>query len=298
MSNIYNDSPVTIEQYLGLKNLKPDTEGVYHPFDTEYGYAQNAITYEKFQQMPIDIVIASLPEHIESFKVLAENHPNKPKLIYQVGNAWTIQEGSAKNILASAIIPNVPSDINIVTYHQEFDLDNFYFQEPQPNRKIYSFINCLNTAQHYTEDWLGFLELEGMMPDWEFKSFGGSCRDGAMNGTKALANKMREANFIFHVKRGGDGMGHAWHNAFAVGRPVITRFSDYKDKLGGLLFEDGVTGIDIENLSTEEVKEKIEYYCAPIRYEYLCQEAHRRFEEVVNFDKEFEKIKVFLTNLK
>src|ERR1035437_8416380 len=121
MAEIYLNSPVTIEQYLGIKGNLED--GVYKVWDEEYDYFQNAITYDKFMDLPIDIVIASLPEHIQSFQVLCENHPNKPKLIYQVGNHWTIEEGKADNMLASAIIQNVPPEVNIVTYHQEFDLN-------------------------------------------------------------------------------------------------------------------------------------------------------------------------------
>lgn len=297
MAEIYKNSPVTIEQYLGIKDLKPDNEGIYHPYDEEYGYEQNAITLEKFYQLPIDIVIASLPEHIASFRVLCENHFNKPKLIYQVGNAWTIQEGSAKNILASAIIKDIPPDTHIVTYHQEFDLKNFYFEKPRPLRKIHSFINCFNTAEHYEKDWIEFEQLERMMTDWDFKSFGGSCRDGAMNGTVALANKMREANFIYHVKKYGDGYGHIIHNAFAVGRPVITRISDYKGKLAEPLLEDGVTCIDLDKHSLEEVY-LILASMPPKNYEWVCQQVHKRFLEQVDFNADSIKIKKFLENLK
>ena len=295
MAEIYLNSPVTIEQYLGIHD-EPDSEGIYHPWDGEYECAQNAITYDKFMELPIDIVIASLPEHIKSFQVLCENHPNKPKLIYQIGNNWSIQEGSAQNILASAKIANVPEGTNIVTYHQEFDLENFYFSEPQPNRKIYSFINCYASAEHYIEDWMNFCDLEGNMPGWEFRSFGGSCRDGAISGTKNLANKMREANFTYCVKKFGDGYGHILHNSFALGRPLITRIADYKGKLAEPLLEDGETCFDVDKYTVEELADKIANI-APHQYQYMVQQVRERFEKYVNFDKETEDIKLFLDKL-
>ena len=296
MAEIYLNSPFTINQYLGIQG-EPDSKGIYHYWDTEYDYFQNAITYDKFMSLPIDIVIASVPEHIQSFGVLCENHPNHPKLIYQVGNHWTIEEGKADNMLASAIIQNVPPETNIVTYHQEFDLNTFRFEEPQPNRKIYSFINCYATAEHYINDWMAFCDLEGMMPGWEFRSFGGSCRDGAISGSQHLANKMREANFIYHVKVYGDGYGHILHNAFAVGRPLITRIADYKGRLAEPLLEDGETCFDVDKYTTEELADKITNIY-PELYQYMCQEMKRRFEKYVNFDKEEKDIRLMLDKLK
>ena len=295
MAEIYLNSPVTIEQYLGIHS-DPDEDGIYHPWDGEYECFQKAITYQKFMDLPIDYVIASLPEHIKSFGVLCENHPRHPKLIYQVGNSWSIQEGSAKNILASAVIKDVPTDINIVTYHQEFDLDTFYFKAPEPNRKIYSFINCYATAEHYIEDWINFLDFEGNMPGWEIRSFGGSCRDGAISGSKNLANKMREANFIYHVKKGGDGFGHILHNAFAVGRPLITRIADYKRRLAEPLLEDGETCFDVDKYTVEELADKI-LNLTPLQYEYMVQQVKARFEKYVNFNQEEQEIKLFLDKL-
>jgi hypothetical protein len=213
-----------------------------------------------------------------------------------VGNHWTIEEGKADNMLVSDIVKNVPPETNIVTYHQEFDLENFYFSEPQPNRKIYSFINCFATASIYAEDWVKFLDFEGLMPGWEIRSFGGSCRDGAISGTKALADKMREANFIHHVKNTGDGFGHILFNALAVGRPLITRISDYKDRLAEPLLEDGETCFDVDKYTVEELADLI-LNLPPTKYEYMCQQARARFEKYVDFDREEADIKLWLDKL-
>ena len=309
MAELYNNHPSTIEQYLGinpgynppdgskpLNRVKKIEDDVYYIYDPEYLYYHKAITLEKFMKTKIDIVIASLPQHISSFQLLCNNHPDHPKLIYQVGNAWTVSEGYAKNIMASANI-TVPDKTNLTIYHQEFDLNIFKPDLSYPDKKIYSFVNCFNTADHYRIDWEFFNFAESKMPDWKFKSFGGSCRDGVANGAIDLSNKMREARFIWHVKKFGDGYGHVLHNAAAVGRPVITKISDYAGKLGEQLLIDGVTCINIDGLNLVEIIDKIKSYDDPEKYNALCKNTYENFKKVVNFDREFESIKIFLKKL-
>lgn len=127
------DHPFTREQFLSTKlgivepppQMYPDgtrplniidkiVDGVYYCQDIDSGYYNKAITIDKFLSLPFDIVIASIPQHIEPFKKLCEIHPNHPKLIYQVGNAWNIEVGLAPNIMASALISNVPDRKSVV----------------------------------------------------------------------------------------------------------------------------------------------------------------------------------------
>ena len=102
-------------------NIKKIEDNVYYCQDIDSGYYNKAITLETFKEMDIDYVIASLPQHIEPFKKLAEM--KGCPLIFQVGNQW---DGIyCENILASARLTNVPVDINYVEYHQEFDTKIF-----------------------------------------------------------------------------------------------------------------------------------------------------------------------------
>lgn len=311
MAEIYNNHPETIEQYLGIRpdyipadgsaplnRVQKIEKGVYYIWDPEYEYYHKAIELNTFMQTDIDIVIASIPQHITSFARLCAEHPKHPKLIYQVGNAWTIQEGYAKNIMASAIINSVPPETNIVTYHQEFDTTIFSPTPPVENKNINSFINCLNTASHYQFDWDLFQKVEKIMPEWSFKSFGGSCRDGAAHGAVNLATLMKASRFIWHTKNGGDGYGHIIHNAGAVGRPMIVKRQYYEGKMGKDLMKDGVTCVTVDGLNLNEIVNKINYYNEENRYQTLCKEAYNNFMSVVNFDKEAEQIKTFLANLK
>lgn len=316
MSNIYNDAPSTIEQYLGinpgyqppdgskpLNRVKKIEDDIYYIYDPEYLYHHKAITLKKFLATKIDFVIASIPQHIESFRRLCDLHPNKPKLIFQIGNAWELTVELTKKL--DAIMSSAKTGtgrrqgwVPYIEYHQEFDLKIFSpMTHVLPPNNIYSFINCFNLAEHYRSDWEQFLEVEKLMPGWNFKSFGGSCRDGVANGAIDLANKMHDARFIWHVKKFGDGYGHVLHNSAAVARPVIIKKSDYENKLGGDLLIDGETCINIDNLSSGQIVEKINYWNESARYSLLCENTYANFKKVVDFDREFENIKLFLQKL-
>lgn len=324
------DHPATQAQFLNINGATPDgsprlnevtqlssapaiTAGnrvwVYKCQDVDSGETNKAITFEGFMNTKIDIVIASLPQHIEPYKKLCEIHPNKPKLIYQIGNAWPIEAGAVRNVMASAKIDNIPSGINFISYHQEFDTNIFHpdnwakyemdgmTELSMPGKNISSFVNCFNIQQHFEGDYRLFEEIERRMPQWFFRAFGGQCRNGAAHGNREVAFKMREARFIWHTKAGGDGYGHVLFNSAAVGRPLITKKSYYANKLGEKLMIDGETCINIDNLPAEEIVRKIEYYSDPARYFSMCKAVYYNFKKQVDFAAEEGAIRAFLQNL-
>lgn len=303
------DHPATVQQFLGIGGATPDGTprlnevekyegGIYHCQDIDSGLLNKGITLDAFMNMDFDIVIASLPYHIEPFKKLCAEHPSKPKLIFQIGNAWTVEAGLAPNVMASAIINDVPDDINFISYHQEFDTGLFHQTNPSMDYTIYSFVNCFNVEGHFQKDWALFQKVERMMPDYEFKSFGGQCRDGSAHGVKEVADRMREAMFIWHTKAGGDGYGHIIHNSACMGKPMIVNASYYKGKLGEVLFKDGETSIHIDGLNPQQIVDKIKHYSEPERYAQLCKNAGENFRKHVDFEREAEAISLFLNNLK
>lgn len=301
----YGNAPDTIGQYLGIndeawdafKNLNGNyvlEDRVYHIFDFDEKCHHKAITLETFRDMEFGIVIASIPSHILPYRRLIERFQPNAKLIYQVGNDWGwMGVPSVKNVMASAIIPRVPEDVHYISYHQEFDLDIFHKGEPHRQKNAYSFIHCMSGYP----DWGGLLELEKAMPDYDFKFFGASCRDGCVGGIEGVADKMREAMWIVHVKAGGDGYGHAIHNAFAVGRPLIVKAGYYRGKLAEPLLTDGVTCVDLDNRSPQGARDMIRTIMAEGRYEGMVDACRERFDRHVNFDEEEKQLRVFLDNL-
>lgn len=326
------DHPATQAQYLGIGSATPDgtpplndvekmvgngrgdgNNFVYFCHDIDSGFTNKAITLEGFMSMKIDIVIASLPQHIEPFRRLCEAHPNQPRLVYQIGNQWNIPEGLiVKNVMASAKI-EAPVNVNFISYHQEFDRQIFHpYSEIQPETIhvndevdlsvtpaaiITSFVNCFNIADYMRHDWQLYEDVERLMPRWGFRCLGGQCRDGAAHGNKQVADRMRESRFIWHTKPGGDGYGHIIYNAAAVARPLIVKKEYYTGKLGAELMVDGETCITIDGLSAQDVVEKILHYNDDDLYATLCRNTYENFKHVVDFDREEQEIRTFLANL-
>lgn len=310
------DHPSTIEQYLGIGGATPDgtarlnepymkshfqREGIYYCRDIDSGFYNKAITTDAFLSVPFDIVIASIPEHVEPYQRLCELHPNRPKLIYQIGNEWNIPNNAARNVMASANIIMPPIQVNFVGYHQEFDLDIFKFEPYNYDHEfneINSFVNCFGVQDNFTDDWNTFLRVENEMPDYRFNSYGGQCRDGAAHGSRQLAEKMKQSMFIWHTKAGGDGYGHVLFNSAAMGRPLIVKKEYYAGKLGEKLLIDGVTCITIDGLSVEHIVEKIRFYSQEALHRAMVNNVYQNFKQNVDFNADAERIKIFLDNLK
>ncbi|MFD0672884.1 hypothetical protein [Cohnella sp. GCM10027633] len=301
-----SDDPGVVNQYLSIEGatplkLKGTIAGLPYPSVYSYqdeGFAHKAITLEAFYRMPVDIVIASVPEHIEPYRRLCAVHPRKPKLIFQIGNPWTIEDRQVRNVMSSALVRDVPSDIHYIRYHQEFDLTVFHPDFASPGRHIHAFINCFATADQYVSDWKLFEEIERLMPDWTFRSFGGNCRDGDAAGPAEVARCMKKARFVWHTKNGGDGYGHVIYNSAAVARPMIVRMADYEDKQGIELMSDGITCVAIDGLTPGEIARKIVYYSDERRYAALCHNIRDNFKAKVDFDREGKALKKFIKKLR
>lgn len=271
--------PSTAEQYL-LREV-----------EKEHG-----ITLEQFKDTKFDVLLCSIPTHVNIWLKLKELYQPQAKLIFQVGNVWPFDHSfPIKNILASAVVPQLMG-FNVLQYHQEFDLNSFHYEPVKEGRKIYSFTNCLNTVDLYRPDWDLFLQLESLLPEWTFKSYGGQTRDGAISPLDVAA-KMREATFIYQCKTKGDGFGHVIHQAAAVGRPLITRFSDYEDKLAECLIDE-ITSISVDHATPETIANMIrETWDSGLTPITRGKNIYQKFKDNVDFEYEAEQIKQFLEHL-
>lgn len=268
--------------------------GCYHIEDPGGLTRHWAMTLETFKTNKFDFLVASIPQHVEPFKELIRLYQPDAKLIIQMGNNWNIDNYPGENVLAS-IAPQLTS-ANAHFYHQEFDLDIFHPTPVEPSRKIYSFLNII---QNSGIGWTDYQELKKMLErqGFEFRAYGGQCPDGNMTGARELADKMRESMAVFHVKPGGDGFGHIIHNAYAVGRPVITRSSHYKGQLAEQLLVPG-TFIDLDKYGRPEVKNMLTRLShSPDELRKMGERAAARFREVVDYNKESEEIKTWLNSL-
>lgn len=304
-----NDQLDTAKQFLDLEQaLPPDgtaplninrpgmDAGTYVCADPGGKSFHRACTLEYFKNNQFDYVIASIPQHVPLFKELIAKYQPKAKLIIQMGNNWDLAQYQNHNVLASLKAP-APAGVNVMFYHQEFDLGIFYPGQCKPTKQIYSFVNVI---QNSGQGWTDYSELKKILErqGYSFKAYGGQCPDGNMTGPHQMADKMREAMMVFHVKPGGDGFGHVIHNAYSVGRPVITRSSHYKGQLAEDLLVPG-TFIDLDKYEGYgEVKNmltKLQYM--PDQLAEMGRKAARRFAEVVNYTQEAKEVWQWLENL-
>lgn len=301
----YSQQGDTVKQFLGLDQgtLTPERrhnekreiiDGVYYVWDSVHQVYQKAVTLESFKEMPFGIVISSVSQHDETFNCLVNDWKPSAKRICHIGNIFQGRQAGVKNLLVSTRLFPVDSNTNAVFYHQEFNVSVYSFVNPTEKKSIKCFMNCL--PQLFPDDYAVYNELKKLLPGYEFKSYGGSCDDGSLHTDQQIAHEMQESRFGFHCKKLGDGFGHVIHNWFAVGRPVITRVSDYADKLAGDLLVDGVTCFDIDKHSLEEIAKYI-HEMTDDEYRAMCQSVHKRFTEVVNFNDEFTNIQTFLDRL-
>ena len=301
----YNNNPATVKQYLEIRSTAEDgtvplnevehttQEGIYHTWDYNNEYYQKAITLDKFKSMDFDFIIASIPAHIDAYKKLIKDTGSKAKLIYQMGNiGWheNIPWDKIDNVMASVKEFPVPTGKNVVFYRQEFDTELFNQTDSRDSFTISSFVNCLPNPEL-------FLQLEGLLPEYSFKSFGITCRDGIKHSVREIAKEMASASWGYHFKPYGDGFGHIIHNWMCAGKPILVNLDDYKDKLAGELLEDMVTCVDISHRDVvktagivRELQEK--------GYEDMRKNIYKRFSEVVDYKKDAENVRAFLGSAK
>lgn len=297
----YNNNPATVDQYLKISSSPEDgtsplnnlthvpQNGVHHIWDYNNEIYHKAITLDKFKEMDFDIIIASIPAHIQAYKKLIKDTGSKAKLVYQIGNiGWhnNIPWNDVDNIMASVKPFQVPQNKNVVFYRQEFNTDLFHPLNTERNKVVASFVNCLPRPEL-------FLELEKSMPEYEFKSYGITCRDGIYHSVRDIAKEMEMASWGYHLKPYGDGFGHVIHNWFAAGTPLIVGMSDYKDKLAGELLEDRITCIDMSNRTPQEVS-NIVHSISTEEYNVMRENVRNRFSQIVNFEKDALEVERFI----
>jgi hypothetical protein len=134
------------------------------------------------------------------------------------------------------------------------------------------------------------------MDGWTSTTYGGSMEANLSKITE-VAETMKESSFTWQYKPGGDGFGHVIYSSYACGRPAFVYRKHYNSCGANNLFEDEVTCIDTSIRSTADIQAALIKYSEPEEHLKMCEAAYQRFQQVVNYEEEFEKIKTFLENL-
>ena len=253
----------------------------------------NTLTLENAKNTQIDIVICSVHENEPYFSKLKEFYPNA-KFVRQVGNDLDtlVDESLYPNLLSSAIQPyHAFKGPNKVIYRQEWDINLFTPEEPTHFNNIYSFQGNL---EHFEETWDLWNNLKHQLRDYNFKSYGVGNEHGKIYPKKEYYKKMSEATFLVQSKGPWEGYGFVIHNAIWMGRPMITKFSDYQGKIAEPLLIKDETYLE---MTDPDIIEKIRYFSEPERYKKMASRCRQVFQDNINFDREFLSIKEFFEKL-
>lgn len=280
-----------VKQYLKLPPEEFLKDGIYYVPAQEgaISYTHKAITLDKFKELDFKFVIVSLANHEATYQRLIKDHNPGAVLIRQMGTAFErCNFNIVRNILNSTTIP-VPPKANSLHYHPEFSLEDYRYVPPETHKTIRNIMHLLPRNR----DAPLWYEYRKALPDYVWKMHGFQGEDGVLL-EQQKPGAFRDASFIWHLKRRGDGYGFVIHNAYACGRPCIIRGSSYRKLTASPLLQDSVTCIDLELGSKDENVKKIRHFSEPENHLQMCENAHKRFKEVVDFDKEFIQIKEFL----
>jgi len=300
----YNDNIDTAKQYLDLRDVMIPKDGTpplnvikqalpthYEIEEKGHGYIQKALTFQQFLDMDIDIIIASIPDHWITYKKLRDKYKPKAKLVCHMGNiGWhnldLLKDGQVSNLMASVKPFNLSRNINSVFYHQEISTEVFSHSIVPDKKKISSFV--IGLPQEET-----FFQYKEALPEYTFTPYASKYAP-FISTIKELSEKMRETDWIYHLKPGADGFGHILYSSAFVGRPLLINFADYKDKLGGELLFDGQTAIDI---GERDLKENVRAI-RELDPKTMGLKISALVRTLVNYEEEALKIEAFLSNLK
>lgn len=289
------DGYIPADQTPPLTQISRLENGIHIIKDLHNQTEHKAITLGQFKEMDFDVLICSIPQHVEPFLKLKQFHPNA-KLVFQMGNRFenTINNMHLiPNLLASIKPFEVPPPCNAVFYRQEFDLNIFNPSTNPPEKTISSFVNIYDKNGGFQN----YIELKLLLIDWDFRSYGAQNENGVIDTTLEMAQLMKKSAWGFMVKAGADGYGHVLHNWFACGRPVIINYSDYKKELGGDLLIPNETCLVAEVGQSMDNIANLISNMPPHQYEWMCSRVREKFREIADFDKDEIAIRQWLSHL-
>lgn len=252
------------------------------------------LTWDQAHDLKPDVVISTLVENDLGWAQFAKD----------VGATFGVQVGNqgadvhwlaARFAMLSSTTPGFTPWMPHVYYHQEFSLSDF---APDPDGArvipgtVRSFVQCMLSAGR------GYDRFQALaQAPWDVK-YHGHCEPfddlwaGNCHTTRAVAERMAEAQVAWHFKEWSDGYGHVIHNWAAIGRPMLVSADYYRDKLAGPLLHEGVTSWDIRRRTDGEIADLVNRLMTD--RDFWLKHAHamaERFEDVVDFDSEADAIR-------
>lgn len=267
-------------------------DGYWRWVDNSAGLEHKCMTLQQFKAADVGLIVSTHPGHEESWHALWAEHKPGAKLLRVAGNTGeTVNPKWTRNLLDSTAYFRGQVD-SYQEFHQEFPLRNF-IDYPPPVLPLVVVSQYLNFFHKHPmrKHWDVYRPY---FTDWEWKEYGHQGADGFLHPFHKIAVSMAMTSFVWHIKR--EGYGHIIHNAFAAGRPVITKIDGYRGYTAEAMLEDGVTCIDLSGSVQQDVA-KIRHYAQADELALMCANIRKRFKQIVNFDREETEIRAFLGQL-
>jgi len=257
----------------------------------ELNYTQKAITFNKFLEMDIDVIVTTFYGHEESFHKLVKLHKPNAIFIRVITNIHEKPLGFCRNILLATYEP-MPPDVNYIIFHPEHHED-YCFTPPTNHKTIKSFVHHFPSYPADLDTWN---KCKSSLRDFTFKMHGKDGMDGVVP-LSLMPQAMKDSAFVWHVKGHGGG-GYVARQALACGRPCIIKkkYAVIHNTLAKELFVDSVNCIDLD-LGVERGIELIREWSQPDRHVEVCKATAEKFKKDVNFAEEAEKIRTWINHL-
>lgn len=262
-----------------------------------HDYEMKAITFDKFLELNIDIiVITSRPNEFPLIDI-AKAYKPKAKLAHHIANIREVPDGCRNIMLSTKTV--MPKGINWIRYtpehHEKYKPSNITVE-----KSIKSFFNYMRSYPVEMQRWN---EAKLALPDFDFKMHGGAPPWDSEHGSisqDVLHITMQEAQFIWHTKPAG-GCGYTARQALACGKPLIVdlRYSKNYATLADDYLIDGVNCINLDpsvrplSHSFKMIKE----WSEPDTYNKKVEDVKKCFNQKINFENEAEAIKKWLESL-
>lgn len=273
----------TLADYCTTKYIDEDTNLIDMSW---YKYQQEAISFRKFLELDIDIVLSTSWGNEVALDQIQRRYKPEAKFILHIANIHETPQ-VAKNVMLSTLT-TMPPGTNSIKYLPEHR-KTFSPSLVTPERSINAFYNNMPV---YIPEYNQFREAEKSLPEYSFKSYGMNNPDGSVPG-EVLPKAMQDSMFIWHTKPLGC-CGYTARQALACGKPLVVNKVHARNHmtLASLYLEDSINCIDLSVHSLPEAIELIKSWTE--NYSEVTKQVTNSVERHMNFSEEALKIGAWL----
>jgi hypothetical protein len=241
------------------------THDAHHPERVIAG-----VTLEQARKMRWDFAMATVQDNQRGMSAFARD----------TGAQYLLHAGNTHQQIDWGLNPLVISTNESVIegrgvrVHQEISRA-FAYRKPYGTKVIRSFVNCFASTP-CIED---FERVRDALPEYAFAVHGIDGAQGNVATVNEIAELMAGSAFGWHDKHQGDGFGHVIHDWAAIGRPIIGHASHYRGLMAERFWQDGVTAIDLDRHSWNEVAEIIRSM-TPEKHREMCEAIRAEFDKI------------------